>query len=361
MTLAREFLRPSVRKNRPALDHLAFVQDTMPILRETDFKAAWWLANPHLQTLWPALLRRLPDPRTVRERISTPDGDFIDLDWCGESQGPIVLLVHGLSGSSKSVYIQGMQAALVKMGLRSVAMNFRGCSEEPNHTARCYHSGDTEDLDFVCRQLRQRYPQTPLAAVGYSLGGNVLLKWLGEQGEAAGVCAAAAVSSPLQLNLCADRMDLGFSRVYRDRLIDELRQYISRKQDHLRLLGEYAELEKLERLGDLSDIRSFWEYDERVVARLYQFADAADYYRKSSSRQYLNAIGVPTLVIQARDDPFVTAGVIPTEEELSACVQLEITPQGGHVGFISGHIPGRAAYWLEHRIPEFIAASLTDS
>ena len=354
-------LRLPVYAPRETFTHLYFWYFgslIMPILEAPSFHAAWWLANPHLQTLWPALLRRTPRPLTSRERLPTLDGDFIDLDWYGPGDGPIVLLLHGLAGSSQSPYVRGMQTALAMYGWRSVAMNFRGCSGSPNRTARCYHSGDTEDVDFLCRHLRQRYPQTALAAVGYSLGANVLLKWLGEQGGATGLCAAVAVSAPLQLNLCADRMDRGFSRIYRNQLINELRQYIRRKQDHLRRHGNVQELEKLDRLGDLSDIRSFWQYDERVVARLYQFKDAADYYRKSSSRQFLGAIRVPTLIIQAQDDPFVTAHVLPGEEELSPCVQLEITPRGGHVGFITGRIPGRPRYWLEQRIPAFISSAL---
>ncbi len=327
----------------------------MPIVQESSFQPAWWLRNPHLQTFWPALLRRLPVPTTHRERLSTPDGDFIDLDWRGEDpEAPTAMLLHGLSGSSRSSYIRGMQAALARYGWRSVALNFRGCGGQPNLTARCYHSGDTVDLDHLYRHLRRRYPRSPLAAVGYSLGGNVLLKWLGERGAELDLFAAAAVSVPLCLNHCADRLDRGFSRLYRNRLLRELKDYIHWKRDHLRHIGKTGEWEKLDRLGDLSGIRSFWEYDGQVVARLYGFRDAEDYYRQSSSRAFLKSIRIPTLVIQARDDPFMTPEVLPKAEELSPSVDMEITSGGGHVGFIAGHCPSLPSYWLEQRIPEFL-------
>lgn len=327
----------------------------MPIIERSSFKPAWWLFNTHLQTLWPALCRRPPHPRRIRERLTTADGDFVDLDWCGNASAPIVILLHGLSGSSRSKYIEGMQEALAKCGLRSVALNFRGCSGRLNHTARCYHSGDTEDLDYLYRRLKQREPGTPLAAVGFSLGGNVLLKWLGEQNGVLDLFAAAAVSVPLQLNLCADRMDRGFSRLYRNHLLRDLKRYVGQKCEHLRNLGNFKEAAKLERLGDLSPLRSFWEYDDQVVARLYAFRDVHEYYQKSSSRQYLKSIRTPTLIVQSRDDPFMMPGVIPGASELSPWVHLEITQGGGHVGFVSGRVPGQPDYWLEQRIPEFLA------
>lgn len=317
------------------------------------FKPAWWLPGPHLQTLWQPLFRHRPLPETWRERLQTPDGDFLDIDWFGPDTGPIVILLHGLSGSSRSPYIRGMQTALAKHGWRSAAMNFRGCSGEPNHTARGYHSGDTCDLEHLHDTLRQRYPQVPIAAAGYSLGGNVLLKWLGERGEQVELVAAAAVCVPLRLDLCAERLDQGLSRVYRNQLLLELKDYVHWKQSHLERMGRHDEAGKLEALGDLSPIQSFWEYDTRVVAGLYGFEDAHDYYRQSSSRQYLKTIGRPTLLIQARNDPFMTAEVLPELSELSPAVSLEVTESGGHVGFVAGCLPWRPQYWLEQRIPAF--------
>jgi predicted alpha/beta-fold hydrolase len=334
----------------------------MPIVQNSRFKPAWWLRNAHLQTFWPALLRRPPAPPTWRERLATPDGDFIELDWCGkaaEAPGiPIVMLLHGMTGSSRSSYILGMQAALSRLGWRSVAMNFRGCSGQPNQTARCYHSGDTEDVGLLYHTLRRSYPRSPLAAVGYSLGGNVVLKWLGEQGSGLGLFAAAAVSVPLVLNHCSERLDRGFSKVYRNQLLRELKDYIYGKQAHLRRIGRLDEWEKLARVGDLSAIRSFWEYDNRIATRLYGFEDAWDFYRQASSRPYLKSIRTPTLVIHSRDDPFMTPAVLPAEEELSPSVELEITQGGGHVGFLAGRWPGRPRYWLEQRIPAFLEGRL---
>ncbi|MFZ4703236.1 MAG: hydrolase, partial [Candidatus Methylumidiphilus sp.] len=289
------------------------------------------------------------------------DGDFLDVDWLGKAPQPIVMLLHGLSGSSQSTYIVGLQAALLNSGLRSVALNFRGCSGQPNQTARCYHSGDTDDVDFVYRHLRQRYPDTPLAAVGFSLGGNVLLKWLGEGRQSLDLFAAAAVSVPMQLNLCSSRMDVGFSKLYRNQLLRELKHYVRFKRDYLQKHGHLKEAEKLHALGDLSPLASFWEYDDKVVAGLYPFRDVHDYYAKSSSRQYLKGIVTPTLIIHAHDDPFMTPEVIPTEEELSASVNLEISASGGHVGFIAGNIPGSPHYWLEERIPKFFTEKLRKS
>jgi predicted alpha/beta-fold hydrolase len=331
----------------------------VPILERSSYTPPWWLRSAHLQTLWSALIRHAPEPQQrVRERLPTEDGDFIDLDWYGEPPAPIVMLLHGLTGSSQSNYIKGMQTALFRRGLRSVALNFRGCSGTPNRTWRCYHSGDTADLDYLYRSLEQREPTTPLAAVGFSLGGNVLLKWLGERGETPRLFGAAAISVPMLLHICADRMDRGFSRLYRNHLLRELKHYLRQKRAHLWRDGNIADAEKLEKLGNLSGIRSFWEYDDQVVAKLYAFRDVHDYYRKSSSRQFLKTIRTTTLIVHADDDPFMTSAVIPDADELAPQVHLEITKGGGHVGFIAASSAGQGDYWLEWRIPEFLTERL---
>ena len=323
------------------------------------FKPAWWLQNPHLQTLYPALCRKISTPPLRRERLITPDNDFLDIDWCGEGdEKPLILLLHGLTGSSQSVYIKGLQHLLLKQNFRTVTLNFRGCSGESNQLARCYHSGETDDLNFLYQALRDREPNTLFAAIGFSLGGNVLLKWLGEQGEKVSLFAAVAVSVPLVLSICATKLDYGFSKFYRMNLLRELKTYIANKQTYLEKMGFQNEAEKLETLGDLSKIKSFWEYDERVVAKLHGFKNAHDYYARSSSRQFLRKIAVPTLLIQAADDPFMTKKVIPDASELSNFVQLEITAQGGHVGFVTGKNPLKPVYWLERRIPEFLIQKL---
>ena len=332
------------------------------MLTLSTFQPAWWLNNSHLQTMYPALLRNEPEPPEYRrERLMTPDHDYIDIDYCGTGNQPLIMLIHGLTGSSQSGYIKGLQSALHKQGLRSAALNFRGCSGASNNRARSYHSGETEDIDFLYQTLRLREPLTPIAAAGFSLGGNVLLKWLGEQEGQLDLFAAVAVSVPLLLGVCATKLDSGFSKLYRVNLLKELKAYMHSKLQHLRSTGLTDEAMKIEALGDLSSIRSFWQYDDRVVAKLHGFADVRDYYRRSSSRQYLKAITVPTLLIQAADDPFMTTEVLPELNELSSHVQLELSPHGGHVGFVSGSIPFKPEYWLEQRIPRFFLEYMTDS
>ncbi|MBE0470321.1 MAG: hydrolase [Methyloprofundus sp.] len=325
---------------------------------QSTFKPAWWLNNPHFQTIYPALFRKPPELVVTRERLITEDHDFIDIDFYGEGQLPLVILLHGLTGSSQSGYIKGLQQALLAQGLRSAALNFRGCSGTFNDSSRCYHSGETGDIDFLYRTLRAREPQTPMAAVGFSLGGNVLLKWLGEQGNNSQLFAATAVSVPLVLSACASKLDSGFSKIYRASLLRELKDYVRLKQVHLEALGKTEEAELLRQIGDLENIKSFWQYDDRVIASLYDFANVVDYYQRSSSRQFLHAIAVPTLLIQAQDDPFMTPEVIPELSELSASVSLEISKAGGHVGFIAGNNPWQPDYWLERRIPEFLQRQL---
>ena len=329
------------------------------MLIETTFKPAWWLSNAHLQTIYPALMRKSSVLIGLkRERLITPDNDFIDIDWCGEGNQPLIILLHGLSGSTQSGYIRGLQQALLSKGFRTVALNFRGCSGELNYSARCYHSGETEDIHFLYQWLREREPETPIGAVGFSLGGNVLLKWLGEQGNQLSLFAAIAVSVPLVLSICATKLDTGFSKFYRKILLSELKEHVEEKKLHLERLGNFQEVKRIEKLGDISGIESFWQYDDRVVARLHHFKDVHDYYLRSSSRQFLKSIAITTLLIQALDDPFMTEEVLPNLDELSPTIQLEITQGGGHVGFIGGDIPFKPSYWLDQRIPEFFEQQL---
>jgi predicted alpha/beta-fold hydrolase len=326
------------------------------------FNSAWWLRNCHLQTLFPSLFRNITAPELRRERLITPDGDFVDVDWCGNDENqPLVILLHGLSGSSQSVYIKGLQHALLQNNFRCVALNFRGCSGELNNLARCYHLGETEDVDFLYQTLREREPKTLIAAVGFSLGANVLLKWLGEKQNTVKLFSAVAVSTPFVLSACATKLDNGFSKLYRDNLLKELKAFIYEKGLHLENIGNVSEAEKIKQCGDLSKITSFWEYDNQVVAQLHGFKDVSDYYARSSSRQFLKTIAIPTLLIQAQDDPFMTADVIPTSNELSPCVQLEITKHGGHVGFVSGLNPFSPVYWLEQRVPSFLKLTINNS
>ena len=319
------------------------------------FHSPWWLKSGHLQTLFQTFWRPLPEFEVIRERLETPDGDFLDLDWAGPSKGPIVVVLHGLTGSSRSPYIVGLQAALSTAGYRSVCMNFRGCSGTPNLTWRAYHSGETGDLKWVLKTLRTQEPGTPIYAVGFSLGGNVLLKYLGEEGGNAIPHKAISVSAPLQLDRCASRLDQGLSRLYRNQLIRELKEYLQGKKDHLRKIGNTEDLDRLEALGSLNDVVSFWDYDHRVVAGLYGFESAKDYYEKSSAIRFLKSIEKSTLIVQAKNDPFLLPSMVPESFQHSDHVSIFAPDGGGHVGFIQGASPWRAEYWLESLVTRFLA------
>jgi predicted alpha/beta-fold hydrolase len=314
------------------------------------FKPAWWCRGAHLQTLWSTLFRRGPRVVLTCERLELPDGDFIDLHWTPATGSGVVLILHGLEGGSQSPYARGLLHALQAVGLRGVVMHFRGCSGTLNRLARSYHSGDTGDLAYVMRTLRQREPHTPLAAVGYSLGGNVLLKWLGETGKRAGLAAAVAVSVPFELGPASTRINQGFSRVYQWTLLRSMRRRIRQKLARMSLPIATT---------NLAALRNFRQFDEAVTAPLHGFRDAEHYYTVASARQYLGAIAVDTLIVHARDDPFMTAAVIPHEQEISPTVQLEVYARGGHVGFVAGTWPWKARYWLEERIVRYLHARLS--
>lgn len=320
------------------------------------FRPAIGLTNPHLQTLWGPLWRKLPELARSRERLWLDDGDFIDLDWHGPHQpdAPLVVVLHGLTGSSGSPYVKGLQQALQLRGWASVAVNWRGCSGEPNLLARSYHSGASEDLAEIIQHLRAQRPLAPLYAVGYSLGGNVLLKYLGESGSASQLQAAVAVSVPFRLDQCADRIGLGFSKIYQAHFMREMLAYVQHKQQHFRAIGQQQGLDQIEQLGALGKMRTFWDFDGKVTAPLHGYADAHDYYRRASSRYYLGENRTPTLIIQASDDPFVFSHSLPTPEELAPQTEFELHARGGHVGFVEGSLR-KPEYYLERRIPQWLA------
>lgn len=317
-------------------------------MKGSDFKPAWWLPNPHLQTLWPVFLRR--DVRNVvleRERIELPDGDFIDLDWVGRHQsGPLVIMLHGFEGSIESHYAKGTLQKIQENGWRGAFMHFRGCSGEPNRLPQSYHSGETKDVDYVVKFLMERENNPGIAAVGYSLGGNVLLKWLGETGKNNPLKAAIAISVPFELQKAARRIQSGFSRCYQWYFLRCLRERLSHKFKFV----PTAPLDP----DELHEVNTIFDFDNKYTAPLHGFSDVVDYYEKSSSRQFLNAIQVPTLILHSKDDPFMSEDVIPQSHELSSQIILEVTETGGHVGFVSGKYPWRPEYWLEKRIPDFL-------
>lgn len=310
------------------------------------FDAPLWARNPHYQTIVSALAGRKDQNRValVRERVTLADGDFLDLDWLAEAppEGPIILILHGLEGSSRSPYIQRLLRTCRDAGWRAVVMHFRGCSGEPNRLARGYHAGETEDLQTISELLASRHAQG-LCAVGFSLGGSVLLKWLGERGMGAPVLAAAAVSVPFDLASASRRLNQGLSRVYQWVLLRWLKRSLSRKASER---GQEASI--------LSALNTFRDFDGAVTAPLHGFMGADDYYQKASCRPFLRHIAVPTLLIQAADDPFLMPNTVPTAADLSKSVRLELSPYGGHVGFVSGGFPWAPRFWLNNRLKAFL-------
>lgn len=274
-----------------------------------------------------------------------PDGDFVDIDWTSSTDGPIVLLLPGLQGSSRSRYVAGLASAIDRCGWRAAVMHFRGCSGEPNRLARSFHCGETGDVAYIVQHLRKREPRTPLAAVGVSLGGNVLLKWLGETGARAPIVAAVAISVPFVLDRVMDKLETGVSRLYQWDMLRSLRVAFEQKRRLVKLP---------EGVGDFSGLRRLRDFDNRVTAPLHGFRSAEQYYATSSARSYLRHIRVQTLIIQAEDDPFMPPDVIPQAHELPACVTLETHRHGGHVGFVGGRWPWRPRYFLEERVPDFL-------
>jgi predicted alpha/beta-fold hydrolase len=307
------------------------------------FKPAWWLPGAHLQTLWPALLRRKKALPVRDERLELADGDFLDLSWVGEGNTPLVLILHGLNGSVNSHYVNGLLNSILQRGWRGVLMHFRGCSKEPNRLAKSYHSGETADLNTVIAEILHREPNVQLYVVGYSLGGNVLLKALGTGAINKRVKAAVAVSVPFELAKTANHMSKGLSRIYQWHLVSGL---ISKYKQKFKTIKSPAN-------SNVNKLGTFWKFDNDVTAPLHGFKDAADYYHKSSSRQYLTKIEITTLVIHAKDDPFTPVNSVPGINDLSDQVLLELYDSGGHVGFVTGKYPWRAKYWLEHKILDF--------
>jgi uncharacterized protein len=319
---------------------------------KSQFKPAWWLSNAHVQTIYSSVHHPFLPTIDKTEKIDLPDGDFIDLAWSTKQLAedtPLVVILHGLGGGLQSSYVSRFMNAFNKKGWRAVLMHFRGAGTEQNRLPRAYHSGDTADLDFLINLLNQREPNTKKAIVGVSLGGNVLLKWLGET-QISSIDAAVAVSVPFVLKQVANRVNEGFSRFYQKHLLGELKTFFAKKNTHYK--------NPPEAFKKAADCTCFWTFDHEVTAPLYGFNSVHSYYRECSSRQFLRHIKIPTLIIHAEDDPFMTKDVVPTEEELAKSITLEISKKGGHVGFVSGSRFGTPVYWLDQRIPEYIAEQL---
>lgn len=286
------------------------------------------------------------------ERLDTPDGDFLELyHLSGRSDSPLLVLLHGLEGSLRSHYIQGLLEEASSRGWRAVVLIFRSCGGSLNRTRRFYHSGETTDIGFTIDHLLSSYPDAQLILAGVSLGGNVLLKYLGERGDQVSprIRAAAAVSVPYDLARAADHIDKGFAKVYQRSFIRSLQSKAIAKLD------KFPDLAPRERV---QSIRSMRDFDNSLTAPLHGFLDADDYYSKSSAINWLHDIHVDTLLLSAVDDPFLPAQVLDdvrSTARQNSCLHLEFPPHGGHVGFVGGTIPLRPVYYMEGRVGDFLA------
>jgi predicted alpha/beta-fold hydrolase len=314
------------------------------------FKPHPLLRGPHLQTIAPALLRPQPKLALRVERLETPDGDFVDLGWAGPATGPIAILVHGLGGNFESKYLLGTGRRLVAAGWRVCVLLLRGASDEPNRLARAYNQGDTADLRHLWRVLHEREPRTFLANLGWSLGGNVTLKALGEEGADAAPDVACAVSVPFSLRECVEHLRVGFARHYQKRLLDSLKDMVRRKNGRLPVVAP-ADLEMALAAQD------FFEFDDAFTAPLNGYRDAVDYYARAACGQYLPRIRRPTLILHAMDDPFMVRSVVPPASQLSSSVTLELSEHGGHVGFIAAGPLGQPYCWAEQHLVEHVVAA----
>jgi predicted alpha/beta-fold hydrolase len=314
------------------------------------FRPAPWLPGPHAQTVFASLWRPPSGLRPRRERWETPDGDFLDVDRHGPEGAPLALVLHGLEGSSRAPYVVRMVKALAAEGIAAAALNFRSCSGEMNRLPRLYHSGETSDLDFAVRRLAAERPGRPLAVAGFSLGGNVAAKWLGERGHDLPdeVRAGAVISVPWDLAACARAVDGGgfWPLLYRERFLRMLRaKAVAKARRFPGLLDEEA----------IRALRSFREFDDRATAPVHGFAGAEDYWTRCSAARFLPGVRRPLLALSAEDDPMVPAESLPVAlADGNPAVRLLVTPHGGHTAFVDG-LPLRPGFWAERVAAEFLA------
>lgn len=313
----------------------------------TTFRAPWWLPGGHLQTIYASMFA--PKPRVVyrRERWELADGDFLDLDWVdGAPDKPLLALFHGLEGSSQGHYALALMDALRQKGWSGVAVNFRGCSGTPNRLPRAYHSGDSAEIKMVLNYLKARGGEQKLYAAGISLGANALLKWLGESGLEAHqlLAGAAAISAPVDLARAGMRLDQGFNRYsYTRHFLRTLRRKTQFKitAHHLQIAAQ-----------DLRSAKTLYAFDNLYTAPIHGYRNADDYWQRASSKPWLNSITVPTLIVHAQNDPFLSASTYLEDAQLSPSITLELPRDGGHVGFVSGPFPGKLN-WLPNRVLNF--------
>ena len=322
---------------------------------ESEFEPARWLRNRHAQTIYPILpwvWRSRPALR--RESLELPDGDITAVDWLVDADvlpdaAPLLVILHGLEGSADSSYARMLMQLALERGWRSCVLHFRDCGDYTNRLPRRYHAGETNDLRFFLDQIQEERQTSqnpgPLLAVGYSLGGNVLLKYLGESGSDTPLAAATGVCVPLDLHECSVALNIGFSRIYQRYLLKRMKKAVTRKFDRHTAAFDWDRA---------MNSKTFAEFDDEVTAPLHGFDGKQDYYDRCSAVHFLNDIERPTLIINALDDPFMTPRVIPNADMLSENVTLEVAEAGGHVGFINGGTPLQPTFYLPGRIVEFL-------
>jgi predicted alpha/beta-fold hydrolase len=316
------------------------------------FRPAWWVPGRHWHTLWSRLFRRLPQVPTKRLQWTAPDGENLEVHRVEAPAGaPRILVLHGLEGSWRSHYAAGLLDLARAKGWGVDLLHFRGCGDEPNIARRFYHSGETTDLQFVLGRIADEYPDVPIGLVGYSLGGNVLLKYLGESGNTVprNALAAVAVSVPFDLEAGSRYISMGTSRIYDRHFLSSLRRKAVAKLDRYPDLFDRHVLERA---------RTIFDFDNAVTAPVHGFDDASDYYTRSSSRHFLEGIRVPTLLLSSYDDPFLPAEILRGVEETARenpWLQTEFTSRGGHVGFVDGVLPWRPRYYAEWRVIDYLS------
>jgi predicted alpha/beta-fold hydrolase len=322
------------------------------------YSSPWWLRGGHAQTIWAKFARRRRELALRQRTFATPDGDQVELHSLPDIPlAPHVVLLHGLEGSLRSHYVNGILSAAEDAGLNGHVLMFRSCGKEPNRTQRFYHSGETEDTQLVLDCLTAEHPRSQFFIVGVSLGGNVLLKYLGDAPEKvpANVRAAAGVSVPYDLSRSAAAINHGFSRVYQRFFLGSLKAKISEKTNQFTGLPAAVEVR---------GVRTMAEFDDLVTAPLHGFNDAEDYYKRSSAIHFLGGIRVPTLLLSAYDDPFLPRDVLANvarEAEQNSALHIEFHERGGHVGFIRGRFPWRARYYIDERILDFFKSHMAGS
>lgn len=312
-----------------------------------EYQAPVWLPGGDLQTVYPYFFAPVPQVDYRRERWELPDGDFLDLDWVdGAADVPLVVLFHGLEGNSHGFYARALMNAVKQRGWRGVVVHFRGCSGEPNRLPRAYFAGDSAEIDYILKRLKQTNGHAALYAIGVSLGGNALLKWLGEEGEnaTAAINRAVAISAPVDLTITGHNLDKVVNRYsYTAKFLSTLKQTALQKLDTYPTLYERKKVEALS---------SLYAFDDLVTAPLHGYRGADDYWRRASSKPGLIHVRVPTLLINARNDPFMPGSALPRPDEVSSAITLDFPAQGGHVGFLEGPFPGNVN-WLPQRVLGF--------